>query len=211
MRKILAAAVCLIGVAAAMAQDSSTKPAAPIASQPTSSAASGGDLFFLSLSKCPVGTKIIYETAGEEGGQAIKIEKYIELVEIADEYVGAIEGRNDIDKPKKSRVMKIEKFPSRPYEQSRQLASATIEEDLTINGKTYKCKVIEEEMTPTFKVKRWYCPDVPGLIVKQTTESTEGGISSVKSTTLKSIESGTGIAKSQPATTSAPTSATAEK
>lgn len=197
----------LIGAMAAMAQDGSKNIVDMEATHATSKGTTtdGVDFLYASWSKWPVGTKVVYDVTHKYGEITTKGEGSFMLAELSDESVGIVQDSTMGRRPPKPIVERFSKSPCKStYSAAIEFASATAEEDLTIDGKTYKCRVFTRN--DLMLVKWWFCPDVPGYIVKRVTESqAEDGTTAASTMVLKSIVKGS-PATSQSTTTSAPTS-----
>lgn len=121
------------------------------------------------------GTWVKHKMVMDAGGQVMNAETTSTLLEVTPEKV-VLEtkmamdmGGRKMDMPggKKDVPAKIEKKPG-------QAPPSEKEEDVVLDGKTYKCRAWEWEQTDkgtTAKAKGWLCAEVPGGMVKSEVSS----------------------------------------
>ena len=119
---------------------------------------------------CKPGSWVKQKMVMDTGGRVVKTVVVSTLVEVTPEKV-ILESKTSMDiggkkmempVQKKDVLAKVEKKPG-------QAPPSEKEEDITVDGKTYKCRSFEWEQTEkgqSMKGKGWMSPEIPGGMVK---------------------------------------------
>ncbi len=119
---------------------------------------------------CKPGSWVKHKMVMDAGGRAVETELTSTLVEVsADKVVLDSKMVMDMDGRKMEMPAPRKEVPAMIEKKEGQAPPSEKEEEVAVNGKTYKCRTWEWtslERGQPVKAKGWLCPEIPGGLVK---------------------------------------------
>ena len=119
---------------------------------------------------CKPGSWVKHKMVMDAGGRVVETESTSTLVEVTPEKV-VLDVKTSMDMGGKKMEMPVQKkdVPAQVEKKAGQAPPSEKDEDIVVDGKTYKCRSFEWEQTEkgqAMKGKGYMCPEVPGGMVK---------------------------------------------